>query len=1585
MDSTEDSQLLEITALQSIYAEDFIEVPPPKAWKGAARLHEFIIRVSHPEPAHASKISFNLRVKFPKTYPRLACPTFSIEKPIVGINDTQITRLLHEINSEAQKLKGFEMVFSIITFGQDWIEKHITPPIEVVGSLALQMAQREMDEEKVRRQRELEEAEEAEERAARQAQELNEQILADVAAKKQQVRATRPRANSELTAVPSSGETPTETFEVMEMNGVKFNTVKVFHPRVGHLGLVYMAEPVMDDVNAVMPLEMYVVSFQSHYYTTHGGKKKLETLETDIRTLSTIRHPKLLTIYAVKLNFPPAGDPPSLLVLTEQSPPLTLYDVLEDCDSLREDRASDYIAQILTALNAIHINNLVHKGINTRCVGLTSSDNPSQPKIIKLCKASFHTRLTDLHRSNPFGPHTPALPEEPKLTDGWLSRDVSESSLLYTRQRDIHDVGIVLLQMLLGLDVCERWTDPATAINNSSISLSLGRQIMMMLEPPKKNSVTCASLLTDLNGIMQSPVTTRGFSFAANDPKTPIPLQFGSPEAPDYFRLTPKAKHMSRWKEDWEELELLGKGAFGSVVKARNKIDSRIYAVKKVRLKTMQSNDKIFREVNALSRLSHRNIVRYYTTWVEIFEPTSTVASGDSSNDSSTEEILTSVPDQASERHLPINGAFHFNVEDFDDLSLSRTSFPSIHFGGSESPGTSGSGSGSTSGSSEEDDADDEFAGLFHSSGKSKSKSKSGPPALKLGSPLQGLQPLTPTVSRTLYIQMEFVERQTLRERVDEGLTADEKEGWRLFQQIVDALVHMSTLNILHRDIKLNNIFIDMKGDCRVGDFGLATSSLAAVESDVSTRSFVVEADMTLEVGTRLYIAPEVQSRRRGRGPRDHSKADMYSLGIVFFEMNFKFNTGAERIAVLEDLRRPAIIFPPTWDPTRIRQKEIITWLLQHDPNKRPTALELSQSSLLPERLEDEYFKNALRLMVKPDSAQHQTVLTTLFKQPPRPSRTFVYDQDADSPDYAPLNQTVQDQLEALFHLHGAVNMEPPLLMPVMDPEEEKSQATFIDRQGDIVALPNNILMPFARLAARQNIRRIKRYHITNVYRPNIVPGHPKFTKAALFDIITPDLKAGPRAACAELIAVVNDCLENFPNLSQHYDIHISHTKIVEVALNRVPSDIRTAVIDIIWQSKSPPSQKRTLLVKRGLLRSTADELEILSDVEEDVDETMSRVERLGTGLASLLEGAVKDVKDVIAYAHSAGVTRQIFFHPLMLGSHHTHFKDGVMVEVVRRNKPTDLLAAGGRYDNLISRFQPLKQKSESICAFGIQIAVEKITAALAAYQSASIKALVKDERSFGFWSPRRCDVYVVSYQEGHLQERLEVVSYLWEHNISADLMYESGLPDAEHENHLDICAREGILFTVYPRPRTGRNLPAFKVKSILKGTEEDLSRQELVSWLQHQIADQKRVDATTSGTPTLPETSANLPVIKDTAIVPDVQLVLPDPKKQRKQVKQIFLEKAFEKALTIKNAFQNGMPVVAVDVSPAHFDVMTKTSAWISDEEAWKPISSMFPPQHAGYGQTVRDAALKRKVEGHSYIILYAVREDRAQLLALA
>lgn len=46
---------------------------------------------------------------------------------------------------------------------------------------------------------------------------------------------------------------------------------------------------------------------------------------------------------------------------------------------------------------------------------------------------------------------------------------------------------------------------------------------------------------------------------------------------------------------------------------------------------------------------------------------------------------------------------------------------------------------------------------------------------------------------------------------------------------------------------------------------------------------------------------------------------------IVFFEMNYPFSTGAERIAVIEDLRKPEVYFPRDWEAHRTKQKDS-TW-----------------------------------------------------------------------------------------------------------------------------------------------------------------------------------------------------------------------------------------------------------------------------------------------------------------------------------------------------------------------------------------------------------------------------------------------------------------------------------------------------------------------------------------------------------------------------------------------------------------------------------------------------------------------------------
>ncbi|KAJ7596327.1 kinase-like domain-containing protein [Mycena floridula] len=1589
MESTEDLQKLELTALKSIFAEDFIETPPPKAWKAAARLPEFEIKVHHPA---SSKVCFNLNVKFPKTYPSVVPPTFAVQKPANGLSNEQLVQLNQAIHAEAHAKRGSEMVFEIVTFSADWLSENVRPPVETVGSLALQMNLRAVDEAKAKQQKAEEEERRENELAAQRQREFEEQFEAAKRAKEleEQYEAEaymafanggrRKRANSETTEVPAAGDIPTETFTPeIEFNGIVFDTVKYFHGREHCLGVLYAAEPLTEFPDAPkMPLELYVVTFASRYYSTSQGRKKLTQLETEIQRLAAIRHPNVLSVLAVKLIKPLSVEAPKLMILSEQPPALTLQDVLEDSDCLREERASDYLAQLLTGLAAIHAKDIVHRNINPRAIGLAPRQQSNHAKLLKIFKVSYHTRLLDLHKSDSFS--NKVIPNDSQLPEAWLSNDVKyESSLLYTRQRDIHDVGIVLLQMLLGLDCVKRFSDLDSALYASTISQQMQTLMTNMLLPPKRKTTSCQSILAEL--AKPSPVIIPSRSPiipVLADPRTPMqPNAAYSPES-DYFK-TPlvssrnsRPQVTSRWKEDWEELELLGKGAFGSVVKARNKVDNQIYAVKKVKLK-MHSDAKIFREVNAISRLSHRFIVRYYTTWLETAEPDSAAPSESGDSDSEAEMDQTSVPHSSSGKTASSdNLRLYDDLDDLANLSTSKGSFPSIHFSHSEP------GSEEDEAEEEEDDEDDDDddedgvgGGFFMRQQRS-------------------ITPAPPQVQRTLYIQMEFVERQTMKEQVNDGLT--EAMAWKQFKQIVEALVHMASLRILHRDIKLTNIFIDGEGDVKVGDFGLATSSLAEVDpSDVapSVSESLLRSDMTLDVGTRLYIAPEVQSRIRG--PTDHTKADMYSLGIVFFEMNFPFSTGAERIAVIENLRKPQVIFPPTWDPLRARQREIITWLLDHDPSKRPTALELSQSSLLPQDLEDDYFRKALEMMVQKDSPHHEAMLSALFTQPQNSLRGFLYDSEiVDSPEFESLTGIVVERLAAVFRLHGAIDMEPSLLMPKFNFEELKNHAMFIDRYGDLVTLPNNLIALFARLAARAGHNRIKRYHIKDIFRPNHVAGHPKGQKAAVFDIISPDIQAGGIAAAAELVAVANRILESFPNLAENYDIHMSHSSVVQLILDRIPPERRAAVLEITYSTKYAPQQRRQAYFKQTLLKGLIDELEILADFD-DIENTMYRLDKISSSLGPQMRTYVEEMKLTIQYASSAGVNRPVFFHPLMVGSHNDHFKDGILVEVARKTRRLDILAAGGRYDNLINTYTaPLAStpKSDPICAYGIQISVEKIKAALAAYQTSSLKSLVKEKHSFGFWSRKRCDVYIVSHQSGGLQERLEIAAYLWKHNISADLMYEAGLQHAE--NYVDICASEGILFILYPRLRSGgrRDQTAFKVKSILKGDETDVTRQDLIPWLRQEISEQRRIDITT----------AQVPIFSDAPVAPYstkfpisvVQPVLPvtDTKKQRKQVKNIFEDRAFETAEEIRKIFvkPEGMPTIVVDVPAAVFDMMIKSSTWLTDEEHWKTMWNLFPPHHTAtsYPQQIKDAVLKRKTDGYKFVLLYGVRQERMQLLQL-
>ena len=68
---------------------------------------------------------------------------------------------------------------------------------------------------------------------------------------------------------------------------------------------------------------------------------------------------------------------------------------------------------------------------------------------------------------------------------------------------------------------------------------------------------------------------------------------------------------------DFEELEVIGRGSFGEVVKVRHKLDGRYYAIKRIKIYQGNSLKRIMGEVQTLSRMHHQYIVRYYQAWFE--------------------------------------------------------------------------------------------------------------------------------------------------------------------------------------------------------------------------------------------------------------------------------------------------------------------------------------------------------------------------------------------------------------------------------------------------------------------------------------------------------------------------------------------------------------------------------------------------------------------------------------------------------------------------------------------------------------------------------------------------------------------------------------------------------------------------------------------------------------------------------------------------------------------------------------------------------------------------------------------------------
>jgi eukaryotic-like serine/threonine-protein kinase len=160
------------------------------------------------------------------------------------------------------------------------------------------------------------------------------------------------------------------------------------------------------------------------------------------------------------------------------------------------------------------------------------------------------------------------------------------------------------------------------------------------------------------------------------------------------------------------------------------------------------------------------------------------------------------------------------------------------------------------------------------------------------------------------FIATEFIEGQTLRERLQNGL--DSQHAIDIAAQIASALVAAHRVNIVHRDIKPENIMIrDEDGLVKVLDFGLAKVSgdKVAVVTDASDSGSnnIEKTSPGLLMGTVAYMSPE-----QALGEPVDARTDIWSLGVVIYEMvaghvPFAGTTSNEILSAIVSNESPAI------------------------------------------------------------------------------------------------------------------------------------------------------------------------------------------------------------------------------------------------------------------------------------------------------------------------------------------------------------------------------------------------------------------------------------------------------------------------------------------------------------------------------------------------------------------------------------------------------------------------------------------------------------------------------------------------------
>ncbi|KAM9377682.1 histidine--tRNA ligase isoform 2-T2 [Pholidichthys leucotaenia] len=453
----------------------------------------------------------------------------------------------------------------------------------------------------------------------------------------------------------------------------------------------------------------------------------------------------------------------------------------------------------------------------------------------------------------------------------------------------------------------------------------------------------------------------------------------------------------------------------------------------------------------------------------------------------------------------------------------------------------------------------------------------------------------------------------------------------------------------------------------------------------------------------------------------------------------------------------------------------------------------------------------------------------------------FVLKTPKGTRDYNPKQMAIREKVFSTiircFKRHGAETINTPVFelketLTGKYGEDSKLIYDLKDQGGEILSLRYDLTVPFARYLAMNKITNIKRYHIAKVYRrdnPAMTRGRYRefyqcdFDIAGQYDAMIPD---------AECLRIVHEILSELE--LGDFRIKVNDRRILDgmFAVCGVPDEkFRTICSTVDKLDKLPWEEvKKEMVNEKGLSEEVADQIgEYVSmqggmNLAEQLlqDQKMSQSKQACAGLS--------DIKLLFSYLQLFQVTDKVVFDLSLARG--LDYYTGVIYEAVLTQAgvaaaageaqnganaeemvSVGSVAGGGRYDGLVGMFDP---KGRKVPCVGVSIGIERIFSIMEQKAEASAEKVRTTE----------VQVMVASAQKNLLEEKLRLITELWNAGIKAEVMYKK---NPKLLSQLQHCEESGIPLVAILGEQELKD-GVVKLRVVATREEVDVPRADLVS-----------------------------------------------------------------------------------------------------------------------------------------------------------